>query len=364
MDDNFKNANAGTKKKIPVFRCLKDVESKSIKWLWKERFPNGKLSIIAGNPGLGKSQMSLWMAATVSNGSQWPLEEGYADEGNVIILTSEDEADDIIKPRLESLSADMSRIFILDGYKKQGLKTQEKAFGLSNDLEVLESMIEEISGASIVIIDPINAYLDDVDSYNNSEVRNLLTPLSQLASKHKTSIIMISHPPKTKGTPAVHKVSGSVAFVAAARSGFLIMRDPEDRDRRLMLPIKNNLGSDKNGLSFRVEKVSLDSGIETSKVVWDSEPVSESADSYLKQDQSYKKPSKTDEAEYWLKERLEDGPKAVGELFKLGEEFEFTPKILRDAKKKLNIEKFKDGLKCWMWKLPDYEHKSDDDHTF
>ena len=99
MDDNIKNANAGTKKKIPVFRCLKDVESKSIKWLWEERFTNGKLSIIAVNSGLGKSQMSLCVAATVSNGSQWPLEEGYVDEGNVIIITSEDDADDTIKPR-------------------------------------------------------------------------------------------------------------------------------------------------------------------------------------------------------------------------------------------------------------------------
>ena len=307
--------------------------------------------------------MSLWMAATVSNGSQWPLEEGYTDEGNVIILTSEDEVDDTIKPRLELLSANMSKIFILDGYKKKGLKTQEQAFGLSNDLEVLDNMIEEISGASLVIIDPVNAYLDDVDSYKNSEVRNLLRPLSQLASKHKTSIIMISHPPKTKGTPAVHKVSGSMAFVAAARSGFLIMRDPEDRDRRLMFPIKNNLGSDKNGLSFRVEKVSLDSEKEKTRIVWDSEPISESADFYMNQDQNYKKPSKTDKAEYWLKERLEEGPQPAGDLIKTGEEFGFTPKILRDAGERFDMKRYKDGLDHWMWKLPDQEHMNDDDQT-
>ena len=77
---------------------------------------------------------------------------------------------------------------------------------------------------------------------------------------------MVSHPPKTKGAPAVHKVSGSVAFIAAARSGFLIIRDPEEEDRRLMVPIKNNLGSDKNGLSFRIKKILLESGIETSKL--------------------------------------------------------------------------------------------------
>ena len=123
----------------------------------------------------------------------------------------------------------MDKIFILDGIKKKDFSNQHESFGLSKDLDVLNQMIEEIHGASMVIIDPVNGYLDDVDSYNNSEVRRLLTPLSLLASRHKTSIIMVSHPPKTKGTPAVHKVSGSVAFIAAARSGFLIIRDPPRR---------------------------------------------------------------------------------------------------------------------------------------
>ena len=243
------------------------------------------------------------------------LEEGYADEGNVIIITSEDDADDTIKPRLEALSANMGRIFTLDGYTKKGSKSQERAFGLSNDLDALENMIEEISGASLVIIDPVNAYLDDVDSHKNADVRNLLTPVSKFAAEHDTSIIMISHPPKTKNAPAVHKFSGSMAFVAAARAAFLIMADPEDRQRRLILPIKHNSGNDKNGLSFKIEKVTTDSGIETSRVVWDSDPVSESADYYLSQDQSIKRPSKTDEAECWLKEHLEEGPQLARDLF-------------------------------------------------
>ena len=212
----------------------------------------------------------------------------------------------------------------------------------------------------MVIIDPVNGYLEDVDSYNNSEVRRLLTPLSLLASRHKTSVIMVSHPPKTKGTPAVLKVSGSVAFIAAARSGFLIIRDPEEEDRRLMVPIKNNLGSDKNGLSFRIKKILLESGIETSKLEWDPEPISESADFYLNQEKSYKKPSKTDEAEYWLMERLEEGPQPAGDLIRIGEEFGYTPKILRDAGERFNMERYKDGLDHWMWKLPNFKHKSDD----
>ena len=107
-----------------------------------------------------------------------------------------------------------------------------------------------------------------------------------------------------------------------------------------MVPIKNNLGSDKNGLSFRIKKILLESGIETSKVEWDPEPISESADFFLNQEKSYKKPSKTDEAEYWLMERLEEGPQPAGERF--------------------NMERYKDGLDHWMWKLPNFKHKSDD----
>ena len=183
------------------------------------------------------------------------MEEEIADEGNVIIITSEDEAGDNFKSRLEALSANKVNIFFLDGIKKKGFNIQEQSFALSRDLDVLENMIEEIHGASMVIIDTVNWHLDDADSYNNSEVRSLLTPLSLLASKHKTEIMMVSHPPKAKGTPEVHKVSGSVTFIAAARSDFLIFRDPEEDDSRLMVPIKNNLGSDKNGLSFRIKRV-------------------------------------------------------------------------------------------------------------
>ena len=111
---------------------------------------------------------------------------------------SEDDADDTIKPRLEALSANMDKIFILDGIKKKGFSNNEESFGLSRDLDVLNQMIEEIHGASMVIIDPVNGYLDDVDSYNNSEVRRLLTPLSLLASRHKTSVIMVSNQQKPK----------------------------------------------------------------------------------------------------------------------------------------------------------------------
>ena len=127
------------------------------------------------------------------------------------------------------------------------------------------------------------------------------------------------------------------------------MRDPEDRDRRLMLPIKNNLGSDKNGLSFRIERVLLESGIETSKVEWDPEPIPESADFYLNQEKSYKKPSKTDEAEYWLLERLEEGPMPAGDLIKAGEDFGFTSKILRGAGERFNIEGYVIAKCCEMF---------------
>ena len=123
---------------------------------------------------------------------------------------------------------------------------------------------------------------------------------------------------------------------------------------------KEYLGSDKNGLSFRIKKILLESGIETSKLEWDPEPISESADFFLNQEKSYKKPSKTDEAEYWLMERLEEGPQPAGDLIRIGEEFGYTPKILRDAGERFNMERYKDGLDHWMWKLPNFKHKSDD----
>ena len=113
--------------KEPVFRCLKDVKSKNINWLWNGRIAKGKITMISGDPGLGKSQLSLSIAAIVSTGGRWPLEEGRASQGKVIIISCEDDAEDSIKPRLVTISAEMDNIFILDGFTKKHKPTKEFA---------------------------------------------------------------------------------------------------------------------------------------------------------------------------------------------------------------------------------------------
>jgi len=125
-----------------------------------------------------------------------------------------------------------------------------------------------------VVIDPISAYLSGVDSHTNADVRAVLAPLGELAGKYGVAVVVVSHLTKTSGTArttgeAQLRVSGSLAFVAAARAAHIVVVDPEDENRRLFLPAKNNLAKDNTGLAFVVESHTLDGGIETSRVMWD-----------------------------------------------------------------------------------------------
>jgi RecA-family ATPase len=232
--------------------------------------------MLAGHPGLGKSQATLNIAAIATTGGLWPVDRVYCEQGNVIILSAEDDAADTIRPRLEASGADLNRAFILDAVID--ISGGRRSFNLAADLGRLGQMIEEIGGAALIIIDSISAYLGGTDSHKNADIRALLSPLAEMAAKHDAAIIGVSHLNKCGGGEALLRVTGSLAFVAAARAAFLVVKDPEDPKRRLFLPVKNNIGNDSTGLAFRIESAELPGGISTSCVSWEADPVTISAD--------------------------------------------------------------------------------------
>src|SRR5262249_39471022 len=144
------------------------------------------------------------------------------------------------------------RVHVMDavilGYTGDG-QQQNRAFSLHRDLEALSAKLDELRDVAAVFIDPITAYLGDVDSHRNAEVRALLAPLSQVAAQHGTAIMGVSHLNKSAGTEALMRVTGSLAFVAAARAAYLVAPDPENPARRFFLPMKNNIGPDSVGLA-------------------------------------------------------------------------------------------------------------------
>ena len=269
------------------YRKASSIAAKPVNWLWRGRIACGKVTIVAGNPGLGKSQALLGITATVSRGGLLP--DGTACErGKAIILSAEDDPGDTIRPRLEVARADLDNVFILkavtDGYMPDGSASQ-RSFNLAVDLGKLGVMIEEIGEVSLIVIDPITAYLGQTDSHKNAEVRGLLAPLAKIAEQYGVAIICVSHLNKSGGNDALMRVTGSLAFVAAARAAYLVVKDPSNDQRRLFLPLKNNLGNDQAGLAFAIQSAQVPSAagsIDTSCVVWEPKPVTITADEVMR----------------------------------------------------------------------------------
>jgi hypothetical protein len=342
-----------------AYRRLSEVDEKPIRWLWPGRFARGKVTLIAGDPGLGKSQVTASMAAIVTTGGQWPVDRCSCAPGNVVVLSAEDDAADTIKPRMRAAGADLSRVFVLDAVRdldEEG-KAIARSFNLRTDLDRLDALLAAIGEVAMVVIDPISAYLGGTDSHKNADVRALLGPLGELAAQHGLTIVCVSHLNKGVGGDALLRVTGSLAFVAAARSAFIVLKDKDQPTRRLFLPIKNNLGSDCSGLAFELSGVRLDSAagpIDTCHVVWDSEPVEMTANEAM----SPTSATATDDAEgltpvRWLAALLRaNGAMSPPEVTKRAEEVGISKKALRRAREALGIEPRKLGfLAGWEWSL-------------
>jgi hypothetical protein len=340
-------------------RRISDIQAKPICWLWPGRIARGKLTIIAGNPGLGKSQITASIAAIVTTGGLWPVDRARCAAGDVIFLTAEDDPADTLRPRLEAAGADVRRVHVVDGvivgYRGDGAR-EDRTFCIGSDLRALETKLAELDGAAAVVIDPISAYLGKTDSHNNSEVRGVLAPLSELAARHNTAVVGVSHLTKAAGAQALMRVTGSLAFVAAARAAYLVTVDPNDKARRLFLPMKNNLWPDTSGLAFRIEGATVQSSagpLPTSLVAWEPEPVSVTADEIIAQAANPEEASALNEAADWLWDLLDGGPLLAKDVATQAKGAGIAKSTLRRAADKLQIDRAKAGYQgAWMWSLP------------
>ena len=338
--------------------CLADVKSEPIRWLWPGRIALGKLTLISGDPGLGKSLLTTTLAANISRGYLWPLTDTTAAIGDTLFLSAEDDAADTIKPRLEAIEADCRRIHIIQAVKNTDANgsSTEHMFSLRNDLPVLEKLLSAMFDCRLLVIDPISAYLDETESHNNSAVRGLLAPLAALASKYHVAIVLVSHLNKGNATKALYRSMGSLAFAAAARVAYLVTKDKDNPEKILFLPVKNNLAKDTTGLSYSV--VTADNG--SAIMAWGTESVIIPADLALAPPVIDGEPNATDEAVDFLRDLLSRGPKKAQDCEKEAKDAGISKKTLRRAREKLEIKPrradFKNGW--WEWALP----KNDDAH--
>jgi len=341
-----KKARAGTLQMV----CMANVQSKPISWLWPQKFARGKVSQLTGDPGLGKSLLTVAMATAVSTGAKWPVGQDRAPLGSVIMLSDEDALDDTIKPRLEAAGADCNKIHALKMVREitDDGEIVNRAFSLAKDVERLADEIEKLGDCVLVTIDPISAYLDGTDSHKNAEVRALLSPLSDLAERFKVAIIAVTHLNKGSGN-AIYRSIGSIAFTAAARSVIGVTKDRDDPSRRLVLPVKNNLGCDTLGMAYRIE--TADNGAPV--IMWEPDPVDIDINEALStESDDYR--TERQEAGDWLETELLGKPIAASDLRKMAAAAGHSWTTVKRAKKDIGAEAKKCGFKGgWMWYHPD-----------
>lgn len=344
-----------------VYQRLADIPARPIHWLWPQRLARGKLSLIVGSPGLGKSQVCASLTAVVSTGGQWPVDRHHAEAGNVIILSAEDDAPDTIRPRLEASGADLRRVYILQAVKQiqENGEDEIRTFNLLADVAKLAALCEEIGDVALVIIDPITAYMGATDSHKNAEVRSTLAPLQDLAAKRGIAILAVSHLTKAQGVDALQRVQGSVAFAAAARAVWGVVKDKDDAARRLFLPLKNNLGTDTCGFAYRLESFVLegtDPPIGTSHVMWETDSITTTADeAFGSVARDYNEQSDLNEAREFLRETLRDGRQLQRQIEADAKGAGLSWGTIRRAQKELKILPVRDGFGKdgkWYWQLP------------
>ena len=325
-----------------------DIEPEKVKWIWPGVIASGRITGLVGYPGLGKSQVAIDLAATVSTGRPWPGGVPNGSTGSVIILSAEDDAGDTIVPRLIAAGADRAAVHFVKVVKaNDGV---ERAFSLADDLERLEKE-QDLQQVRLLIVDPITAYLggksDRVNRNRGPDVRTFQDSLTAFAGRHDLGVLAISHLNKMGGAKAITRVMGSQDWVAVPRAVYLVTEEV-GTPRRLFLPVKNNLASDRIGYAFEIESKVVADCIRTSAVLWSGDQITISADEALKA--AAKKV--TSGAVDFLQEVLSDGPVDQTEIVRLGKEAGYSEKSLRTAREKLGVTPKKEGFGAsgkWVW---------------
>ena len=221
-----------------------DIECRPIEWLWYPFIPYGKVTVLQGDSGDGKSLMVLTLAAMLTRGLPMPFTDGEGQEPiNVIYQSSEDDADDTIVPRFLNAGGDPNRLLFIN---------EKKKFLTFSDERILAAMQQ--TKASLLILDPLSAYVGEGTQINSANaVRAQFRPLIEVAKDLGCAILIIHHQNKQQGQKAINRGSGSVDVIAAARSALLIGRSGKDApDERILAQVKCNVGPTGNAVTFSV----------------------------------------------------------------------------------------------------------------
>ncbi len=325
-----------------VNNVMKHYRSEQVHWLEPGRVAMGKVNMIAGDPGLGKSFMTMELAARASRG------EIGSSRARVVVMSAEDDPCDTIAPRLRNMGANLNNVHFIEGIRREPGGCID-LLTLDRDMERFEQLILDKFPVSLIVIDPISAYMGSADSNNNAEVRGVLARLSSIAARTGAAVVCVTHLNKdTSGKRAVYRTMGSLAFTAAARTVQLVTKyessdntnEEHTKDKRIVSIVKNNLGRILPARVFVVRD-----GICT----WLDEEVDVDADHFASGRVTFDAPeTKTDQAVEFLERMLDAGAQPAKEVLERGAAAGLGRRALEEAKKAMHAISYKEG-KVWYW---------------
>ena len=325
----------------------------AIRWLWPGWLAKGKLHILAGAGGTGKTTLLLSLIATITTGGRWPDGSRCSEPGNALIWSSEDDLSDTLVPRLTAAGADMSRVhFIKCRVNAQG---ETDPFDPANDIALLRATASEIGGVSLLMLDPIVSAVKG-DMHKANDVRRALQGVVDFAEQNLCAVVGISHFAKGgAGSSPADRVIGSQAFSALART-VLVAAKEERSDMRVLARAKSNIGTDEGGVSYTIEPCDIEDGIETTRVRW-GDVIEGSARDILGDAEACdeERLDDSDNPAEALRRILSAGPLTGKEAKNLMVANGYTQKQIRNARENLSITTTRAGFGAdtvVTWSLP------------
>lgn len=329
-----------------------DLTPEAVRWLWLWWLALGKLHILAGAPGQGKTSIAIAIAAIVTSGGRWP-DGTQCAAGNVLIWSGEDDPADTLLPRLIAAGGDRKRCYFVSGTRIGG---EVRPFDPASDMDALEREARAIGGVKLLIVDPVVSAVAG-DSHKNTEVRRALQPLVDLASRLDAAVLGISHFSKAgAGTDPAGRVVGSIAFTAVARVVLVAAKVKSDdgEDRRILARGKSNIGPDDGGFEYRIEQTEVLPGIQASRIAWGAAVAGTARELFTDPDGDAGSEGKSavDAAAEFLRQVLADGLTPSNTVKTEAASAGVSGASVRRAADGLGVIKIKGVGGAWYWKLP------------
>jgi len=317
-----------------IFSPLSDYDPLDIDWFWDKLIPTSMLTTMEGDPGLGKSFIAMKLAALCSTGGTLPNGQRLPKAG-AIYLSTEDDPNYTIRPRIDAMGGDPRRIRVQSKYKPfddEGLRL------LRQDLRA--------HPARLVVIDPLYGFVpSEADMYKPNEIRAFLAQLSEIAAEHETALLAIRHVRKGKSDKAIQNGIGSMDVIAVARSALLVAPHPDDPNISVLAHLKHNLSAKGDSWGY---KLVTDGNSQVPKLEWTGK-VDITADQLFSSGGSGQSAIESITAS--IKKKLADGPVKASVMLKSLEAEGHAERTITRAKKDMNLRVYKKE-KVWFWSLP------------